>query len=237
MSNTWFQFKQFKINQGNCAMKVTTDACIQGAWTPLLPSVVNVLDIGTGTGLLSLMLAQRNPNINIDAIELDPAAAAQASQNFSECMWTHRIHPVLTDIRLYIPPYSYDLIICNPPFFAQSLLGPTHSKNMARHDVALTSQQLLITALSMLAFNGRISLLLPYTEYLIWNKIAAQCGLYEVECLHIRHRPSAPIKRVVTVLSLAPVTSPCITELIIQNATGEYTEHFKELLADFYFNL
>jgi tRNA1Val (adenine37-N6)-methyltransferase len=89
----------------------------------------------------------------------------------------------------------------------------------------------------MLAFNGRISLLLPYTEYLIWNKIAAQCGLYEVECLHIRHRPSAPIKRVVTVLSLAPVTSPCITELIIQNATGEYTEHFKELLADFYFNL
>ncbi len=237
MSNTWFQFKQFTINQGDCAMKVTTDACIQGAWTPMLPTVVKVLDIGTGTGLLSMMLAQRNPKIIIDAIELDPTAAAQASQNFSECLWTHRIHPLLTDIRQYNPPFPYDLIICNPPFFAQSLLGPTHSKNIARHDLALTSQQLLHTASSMLAFNGRLSLLLPYTEYLTWRKTAIQFGLYEVECLHIRHRPSAPIKRVVTVLSLAPVISPSITELIIQNTTGEYTEHFKKLLADFYLNL
>ena len=237
MSNTWFKFKEFRINQDNCAMKVTTDACIQGAWTPMQLADVNVLDIGTGTGLLSLMLAQRNSTIKIDAIELDAAAFAQATQNFSECLWTHRIQPVCTDIRQYTPPHPYDLIICNPPFFAQSLLGPAHSKNMARHDVTLTSQQLLVKASSILAYNGRISLLLPYTEYLLWHKIAVQCGLYEVECLHIRHRPSAPIKRVVTVLSLTPVTKPCFTELIIQNTTGGYTAHFKKLLADFYLNL
>lgn len=237
MSNTWFQFKQFRINQGNCAMKVTTDACIQGAWTPLLPSVVNVLDIGTGTGLLSMMLAQRNPQIIIHAIELDPAAAEQATQNFRECQWTHRIHPLLTDIRQYAAPYPYDLIICNPPFFAKSLLGPTHSKNIARHDVSLTCQQLLIKAASMLAFNGRLSLLLPHTEYLLWRKTAIQCGLYEIECLNIRHHPTAPIKRVVTILTPTPVSTPNATELIIQNTIGEYTDHFKQLLANFYLNL
>ena len=218
-------------------MKVTTDACIQGAWTPLLPSDINVLDIGTGTGLLSLMLAQRNSTVKIDAIEIDPAAATQATHNFNESPWVHRIHPLLIDIRLYAPPHRYNLIICNPPFFAQSLLGPTHSKNIARHDVALNSQQLLVKASSMLAHNGRISLLLPYTEYLLWRKTAIQCGLNEIECLHIRHRPSAPIKRVVTILTPTPVATPSISELIIQNTTGEYTNHFKQLLADFYLNL
>lgn len=237
MSNSWFQFKQFRINQGNCAMKVTTDACIQGAWTPLLPSDVNVLDVGTGTGLLSMMLAQRNSTIIIDAIEIDPAAATQATQNFHESPWHHRIYPLLTDIRQYTPPHPYHLIICNPPFFTHSLLGPTHNRNMARHDVALTSQQLLITAASMLALNGRLSLLLPYTEYLQWRKTAIQFGLYEVECLHIRHRPSAPVKRVVTILTPTPVATPSISELTIQNTKGEYTDHFKELLTDFYFNL
>lgn len=222
-------------------MKVTTDACIQGAWTPLQPTDVNVLDIGTGTGLLSLMLAQRNSTIKIDAIELDPEAAIQATQNCAESPWHQRIHPLLKDIRQYTPLHRYNLIICNPPFFAQSLLGPTHSRNLARHDVALTSQQLLLTAASLIAFDGRVSLLLPYTEYLSWRKTAIQCGLNEIECLNIRHRPSSPIKRIVTILTptpiSTPITIPITTDLIIQNNTGEYTNDFKKLLADFYLNL
>jgi len=237
MSNSWFQFKKFRIDQGNCAMKITTDACIQGAWTPILPTVRNVLDIGAGTGLLSLMLAQRNADIIIDAVELNPAAASQAAQNINISPWADRINIICKDIAHFESKQPYDLIICNPPFFANSLLSPTHSKNLARHNVSLTSQQLLNIATSLLSEKGKLSLLLPYTEYLDWRKTALQCELYEAEILNIRHRPSAPVKRVVTILTPMFVDTPTINELTIQNIDGEYTDEFKKLLADFYLNL
>src|SRR5205085_2984467 len=122
-SNSYFQFKQFRVQQEATAMKVSTDACIQGAWTPIEPFVKNVLDIGTGTGLLSLMVAQRNNHILIDAIELDENAAQQATENIHASPWGDRINIVNGDIRNYTFNRQYDLIICNPPFFQNSLLG------------------------------------------------------------------------------------------------------------------
>lgn len=237
MSNTWFQFKKFKINQGNCAMKVTTDACIQGAWTPIPHAINNVLDIGTGTGLLSLMLAQRNPDIKIDAIELDAAAAIQATQNFTDSPWTNRIQCTHADIRTHETDKSYDLIICNPPFFTQSLLGPTSNKNMARHDISLTGHQLLRKASALLSHHGSLSLLLPHNEYLQWRNTMNTCNLYESQCLLIKHTPTASVKRVVTILSHTPTASPSITELSIQDNNGHYTALFRELLTAFYLNL
>src|SRR4051812_43889814 len=111
MSNSWFRFKQFTIEQGNCAMKVTTDACIQGAWTAVLPQVKRVLDIGAGTGLLSLMLAQRVPGIIIDAIEYDAAAAAQARDNAIASPWKESINIIEADVCSYGFTHKYDLII------------------------------------------------------------------------------------------------------------------------------
>ncbi len=237
MSNSWFQFKEFRINQGQCAMKVTTDACILGAWTPINQAFKNVLDIGAGTGLLSLMLAQRNQNINIDAIELDPTAALQASQNFKDSPWATRIKCCVADIRQHEASAKYDLIICNPPFFSNSLLGPTPTKNYARHDVSLTSHQLFTKARSMLTQEGYLSLLLPYKEYLQWRQNSIESGLYESQCLYIKHTPVSPVKRVVTILSTTQKSSPNITELVIKDYDGNYTNYFKELLSGYYLNL
>src|SRR4051812_8170670 len=117
MSNSYFQFKRFRIDQGSCAMKVTTDACIQGAWCPISPDVKAVLDIGAGTGLLSLMLAQRNDDICIDAIEYDKDAAIQAAGNVLASGWRDRISILYADVRDHRFARRYDLIISNPPFF------------------------------------------------------------------------------------------------------------------------
>lgn len=133
MSNSYFQFKQFRVEQDRCAMKVTTDACIQGAWTPVLPSVKNVLDVGTGTGILALMLAQKNSEITVDAIEVDKDAAGQARANVAGSPWRERINILEGDVRNYPFDKRYDLIITNPPFFSNSLLGDDVNKNLARH--------------------------------------------------------------------------------------------------------
>src|SRR5262245_25570320 len=123
MSNTFFQFKQFRIEQDKCAMKVSTDACIQGAWTPIEENVRNVLDIGTGTGLLSLMLAQRKPGIRIEAIEIEEQAYKQAAENVAYSPWAEQIHVIPGDVRNDSLNRKFDLIVCNPPFFQNSLLG------------------------------------------------------------------------------------------------------------------
>ncbi|GAA4470277.1 methyltransferase [Nemorincola caseinilytica] len=238
MSNTWFRFKQFGVEQEHCAMKVTTDACIQGAWTPLPPHTARVLDIGTGTGLLTLMLAQRNNGLTIDAVEYDEAAAQQARANAAASVWGERIRVIHADIRAYTADGPYDVIICNPPFFSASLLGDAHSRNMARHDVSLTRHELLRTVAALLADDGYFSLLLPYTEYQLWKPLAATCGLYEQQCLHIAHRPGAPVKRVVSILGKHHIPEPKEQLLVIKDVSHDgYTTQFRELLGDFYLSL
>lgn len=238
MSNTWFRFKQFNIDQEHCAMKVTTDACIQGAWTPLSTYDTQVLDIGTGTGLLSLMLAQRNHDLTIDAVEYDTAAAQQAAANVAASPWADRITVIHADIREYRPVKQYDLIICNPPFFSSSLLGDTHSRNMARHDVSLSANELLEAVSALLADTGYFSLLLPFTEYQLWKPIAATHGLHEQQCLHIKHHPTAPVKRVVSILGKMPVNgTPATHMLVIKEGNDTYTPQFRELLQAFYLDV
>src|SRR5688500_11779251 len=129
MANQYFQFKQFSIQQDRCAMKVSTDACIQGAWTPIADNVKDVLDIGAGTGLLSLMLAQRNYDIRIDAVELDVEAAQQAKENVASSPWKDRVEVIQADVTQHSFTKLYDMVICNPPFFNNSLLGDTDTRN------------------------------------------------------------------------------------------------------------
>lgn len=237
MSNTWFQFRQFRVEQDNCAMKITTDACIQGAWTPIMPFVHRVLDIGAGTGLLSLMLAQRNADIVIDAVEYDNDAAIQAEANVGASPWYPRIKVMHLDVRGYVAPAKYEMIICNPPFFTGSLLSGKESQDKARHDVSLSAQQLLQAVTDNLADDGYLSLLLPYTEYLLWKEPAEKFGLYDVRCLHINHKPDATVKRVVAILARR-TTAPAEKEMLtIKETEKEYTEHFKELLGAFYLHL
>lgn len=238
MSNTWFQFKQFLIRQDACAMKVTTDACIQGAWTPIKPDAAQILDIGTGTGLLSLMLAQRNANIHIDAVEYDAAAAQEAAENIAASPWANRITVTHNDIRAHETNRLYDMIICNPPFFANSLLSDVHTRNIARHNISLTRYELLQAVIKHLAEDGSFSLLLPLSEYQQWQPLIKKMGLWEQQTLHIKHRPEAAVKRVVSIITKHKNTPKANEQILtIQDNDGRYTAAFTALMADFYLNL
>jgi len=237
MSNTYFQFKQFRIAQENCAMKVTTDTCIQGAWTPVLPNVWKALDIGAGTGLLSLMLAQRSPHIIIDAIELDRETAEQAEDNISASHWAGRINVLEGDARTFVSGHKYDLIIVNPPFFHNSLHSDDVRKTNARHTLSLNYHELLDAIETNLDDNGYISILLPYPEYELWKGLLEKRGWNECGKLSISHKPQAPVKRIVGLFSIKEM--PAIKEetLIIKNEEQQYTAAFKNLLAPFYLDL
>ena len=146
MANNYFQFKQFTVYQGGCAMKVCTDACIFGAVVSAQagnnPLIKNVLDIGTGTGLLSLMMAQKTAAL-IDAIEIDPLAFVQAAKNFEQSPWHNKLTIHNTDVLEFHPEKKYDLIISNPPFFEGDLKSENRKKNAAKHDTTLTLEMLL----------------------------------------------------------------------------------------------
>ena len=236
MSNSYFRFKQFMIEQERCAMKVTTDACIQGAWTPVLPGVKRVLDIGAGTGLLSLMLAQRNTDIFIDAIEFDHEAAGQARDNVNSSLWKERINIIEGDVRNYLSSHKFDLIITNPPFFSSSLLSDEAKKNMARHNLSLTYADLLKAIEDNLAADGYVSILLPYSEYLIWRSLCEKIDWFEIGKLSVMHRPEAGVKRVVGLFSKKKSFLNEQT-LIIQDDEDKYSPEFTRLLSPFYLAL
>ena len=237
MSNSYFQFKQFRIEQGRAAMKVSTDACIQGAWTPVSSPVRKALDIGTGTGLLSLMLAQRNKEVLIDAVELDPDAAQQAKDNVATSPWKERITVMQADIRTFPFIRKYDLIICNPPFFINSLLGPTDERNKARHTLSLSFQELFEVIRSNLADGGYASIMLPPVEHAQWSTIIQENGWKTYHELHVQPRVASPANRIVSLCS--PIASRSFLEeqLIIKDKADHYTPEFIHLLRPFYLAL
>ncbi len=239
MSNTYFQFKQFTIHQDQCAMKVSTDACIQGAWTPIPPNTKHVLDIGAGTGLLSLMLAQRNPEILIDAIELDPAAARQASENSNNSQYNTRINIINHDVTTYPFTTPYDLIICNPPFFNNSLLGNTNQRNLARHTLALSFDQLFEVIKNILAPTGYASILLPSSEHQLWEMIINKNNWKIHDTLQIIPRTHQLPNRLISVCT-PPSNStqqPSVQQLTIRQEDNQYTSCFTHLLQPFYLKL
>lgn len=166
MANNYFSFKQFTVYQENTAMKVCTDACLLGAIVAKALSnspteIENILDIGTGTGLLALMLAQET-KASIDAIELNGAAAAQAQQNVIQSPWASRIRVIEKDICDVNPPAPYDFIISNPPFFEQDLKSIDPAKNAAKHDSTLTLEVLVQQINRLLNNSGSAAVLIPY---------------------------------------------------------------------------
>lgn len=233
MSNQYFQFRQFTIVQDKCAMKVSTDACIQGAYTPIADGIKRALDIGTGTGLLSLMLAQRNERITIDAVELDALAAGQAKENAATSSFGNRVHILEGDIVTFAPSFEYDLIICNPPFFTNSLLGDTAQRNMARHTLTLTYRQLLEAIIRLLADDGTASVLLPFSQQQQWEQLVRANDLYLHRRLFVKPYQHHSHNRVISILSKH--TASCIDEeLVIYRAQNSYTPEAIALLSPFY---
>lgn len=236
MSNTYFQFRQFRIDQDRCAMKVSTDACIQGAWTPIRAGIRHVLDIGTGTGLLALMLAQRNPDLQIDALEMDAGAAAQAAENVVRSPFATQITVHHADARSFVAGQAYDLIICNPPFFKNSLHGPDAARNKARHDLTLQQEDLVVLLDRHLLPDGYASILWPAPEQVQWTLLAEQHGWSVAGELACKDREGMAVNRITGLFSRQPQPFS-FDKLILKNGEGQYTPAFRSLLQPFYLHL
>ncbi|GAB2872301.1 tRNA1(Val) (adenine(37)-N6)-methyltransferase [Hymenobacter ruber] len=241
MPNDYFQFQQFRIEQAACAMKVSTDACLLGAAADLTGST-RLLDIGTGTGLLALMAAQRHATVAVEAVEIDAAAATQAAANAAASPWAGRIRVHALGLAAFAAtrPAPFSHIICNPPFFRQSLRSPDAARTTARHEAAdtLSFDALAAFAAEFLLPTGLLTVLLPPPEMQAFERVAAAVGLRPATRLVVRHRPgSRPLRHITGFRWKAIEVRE--TELIIRTAENdaEYSAEFRALLAGFYLAL
>jgi len=234
--NSYFRFKQFTIHQDKCAMKVCTDACILGASADLGNSK-RILDIGAGTGLLSLMTAQRYPSVLIDAVELDTDACLQAVDNVAESPFSGQISLFNTAIQEFAPAYQYDSIITNPPFFQSDLLSPNSQKNQAHHSTSLTFSDLLTVIDRLLTDQGRFHILLPTDESEVFYQKAKALGWFMTNNLTLQHnKDKKPFRRIMT-FGRSYFAENEIDNGIL-NIYGEnnkvYDQEFVSLMKDFY---
>ena len=241
MPNDYFQFQQFRIEQGACAMKVSTDACLLGAAADLT-GATRLLDIGTGTGLLALMAAQRHSTVEIEAVEIDAAAAVQAAANAAASPWSGRIRVYGLSLADYAAtqPAPFSHIICNPPFFRQSLRSPDAARTTARHEAAdtLSFDALAAFAAEFLESTGLLAVLLPPPEMRAFEQAAVAVGLHPATRLVVRHRPgSKPLRHITAFRREAGAVRE--TELVIRKAADDtqYSADFRVLLAGFYLAL
>ncbi|MDR1403908.1 MAG: methyltransferase [Tannerellaceae bacterium] len=237
MANDYFQFKQFNIQQSKCAMKTGTDGVLLGAWVSV-ESCHTLLDVGTGTGVIALMLAQRSRAV-IDAIDIDGDAAGQAAENISSSAFAGRIQVYHTSFEEYAGKTSgrYDLIVSNPPYFAESLKSPDMKKNLARHSDTLPLSSLLSGSKSLLAPDGRIALVFPCLREKELIETILENKLNMVRKTEVIPVPKASPKRLLIELS-ANLSAPCVCDiLVIEESRGQYTADYIKLTKDFYLKM
>ncbi len=234
MANPYFRFKQFEIRQDACAMKVGTLACILGAWAGT-NEPVRILDIGTGTGLLALMLAQRFESSYIDAVEIDWEAADQARENVGRSLWKNRITVHCEDIRTYRLKRGskYDMIVSNPPFYENQTPAPDEKENLARHGLALSLDQLADKVAALLAPSGAFYVLLPGEESRYFQNLMAEHQLFLFRQLSVYNRPGSDVKALVTAYSFHK-SSMKTEEIRIWDSKGNYESDYIRLMRDFY---
>jgi tRNA1Val (adenine37-N6)-methyltransferase len=237
VANSYFKFKQFTIHQDQVAMKVCTDACILGAWfSAKIPQYSTVLDIGSGTGLLMMMLAQRS-QAGIHGIEIDLTAYEQLKENTSQNDWQKRLKVFHGDARSFQFPLKYDFIISNPPFFEKDLLSTDDREQVAKHSKHLTLEALVEVIASNLQPHGAFGILLPYHRWEEFNKLALQQNFSLTEKLIVRHTPKhAPFRAILHYTRNHNQFAPDL-ELNIKDENGDYTPGFVELLKDYYLYL
>lgn len=237
MPNPYFQFKQFTIHQDQCAMKVCTDACILGAWfAAKIPEYSTILDIGSGTGLLMMMMAQHS-SAEIHGIEIDLSSFKQLKENIQHSKWRERMKVFPGDARTFGFPHQYEFIITNPPFFENDLPSSDNGEQVAKHSKQLTLEELISVIDDNLGECGGFGILLPYhrTEY--FRELAAARQFSLVETLLVKQTPKHPYFRSILHYSRSREHFHPEFELTIQQEDGTYTEEFTELLKGYYLYL
>lgn len=234
MSNPYFQFKQFKVEHDRCAMKVGTDGVLLGAWAEVTDAR-RVLDIGTGTGLIALMVAQRTRDARIEGIDVDEAAVEQAEENVAASPWKDRILIRKEDIR-QTQETGYDVIVSNPPYFEEQVTCPDERRNTARHAGELGFDELLDAVCRLLTADGIFSVVLPTGAYDRFVALAAVRHLYIRRCTWVFTKPTAKPKRVL--LAFGRTICPWQEEhLYIMENPPAYSGAYKALTGDFYLNI
>ena len=254
-----FQFKQFYIAHDRCAMKVGTDGVLLGAWAttnqvPLSHLPCTILDVGTGSGLVALMLAQRFQQAQIDAIDIDEAAVSQATDNFLASPWSDRLRAYYSKVQEWKMVHGtcpngtcYDLIVSNPPYFRNSLKNPDKGREMARHTDTLSFDELLCHSARLLAHDGTLALILPADTEQEVTKTAKRYSLYPVRVTRVYSKLSKPARRVLLCFTNTPSLPsdsapgqelPCspFTEdtLVLEDDKGARSAAYKEITKDFY---
>ena len=234
-----FQFKQFSIEQDRTAMKVGTDGVLLGAWIPIGNNPFSILDIGTGTGIIALMLAQRSGAQQIDALEIDEDAYEQATDNFENSPWNDRLFCFHAGLDEFIeePEDEYDLIVSNPPFYAEDYKSSNDQRDLARFQDAMPFEELVEAADLLLSENGIFSVIIPFKEESTFLALAKEHELYPIKITRVKGTPTTETKRSLLAFSRNETTNFPIDELIIETARHIYTPEYIALTRDFYLKM
>lgn len=235
MGNPFFKFKKFTVCHDCCAMKVGTDGVLLGAWTDVSHSG-RILDIGTGTGLIALMLAQRCPAATITAIDIDRDAILQAMGNVKSSPWNQQITPIQVDVCSYTSDALFDTIVSNPPYFIDSLKCPDGQRNLARHTDTLDATRLLAKVKELLTLEGRFSIVLPADQSETFVQIAEREGLYLSRHTAVVTRPGLSPKR--SLMEFCKIKGGFQSdELVIELERHVYSQEYIALTKDFYLKM
>ncbi|MBE9226861.1 methyltransferase [Phormidium sp. LEGE 05292] len=233
MPNPYFRFKQFTVFHDRCAMKVGTDGVLLGAWTNIT-NTQEILDIGTGTGLIALMLAQRSP-AQIDAVEIDLDACNQAKENINNSPWSNRIQLYHNSIQHYAINCAkrYNLLISNPPFFTNASKAAIEARNLARHTDSLDQFDLLQIAEKLLCEDGRLAIIYPTEQAETFQEKAETFGFYCQRKLYVKSTLQSPIKRILLEFGKTKLEYQEST-LVIETTRHTYSADFVALIKEFY---
>ena len=237
--NAPFYFKNFSVNQDRCAMKIGTDSVLLGAWCPVEKNVFSVLDIGAGTGILSLMLAQRTNAEQIDAIEIDEDTCEQCVENFENSPWADRLFCFHAGLDEFIdePEELYDLIISNPPFYSENFKTENEQRDLARFQDALPFEELVEAVDLLLSENGLFAVIIPYKEESFFIDLCAQTELFPVKITRVKGTPTTEIKRSLLAFRRYELSTLIADELTIETSRHQYTNEYINLTKDFYIKM
>jgi tRNA1Val (adenine37-N6)-methyltransferase len=234
-----FQFKQFSVNQDKCAMKVGTDGVLLGAWCPVENNPKTILDIGTGTGIIALMLAQRTNANQIDAIEIDENAYEQATENFENSTWSDRLfcyHAGLDEL-IDEPEDEYDLIVSNPPFYSENVKTGFENRDIARFQDAMPFEELIEAADLLLSENGVFAVIIPNKEEEKFIDLCAAVELFPIKITRVKGTPTSAIVRSLLAFKRYELSVLTTDELIIEINRHEYTNDYINLTKYFYLKM
>ena len=238
MSDKPFHFKKFSINQDRCAMKIGTDGVLLGAWTPLINNPYAILDIGTGTGIIALMLAQRSAAGQIDALEIDGDAYEQATDNFENSPWNDRLYCYHAGLDEFVEEVDeeYDLIVSNPPYYTDDFKSGDEQRDIARFADALPFEELIEAADFFLSEHGIFSVIIPFKEEAFFVDSCKERGLFPLQITRVRGNATTEIKRSLLAFTRIEQT-PLENELTIELSRHQYTPEYIKLVQEFYLKL